>query len=99
MIQAELEQVARKMRARGLHSSWEELLEFSRDVVGSLVDAYQALLKSTAKSDRISSIHPDDVQKVVREKLATVLTLLTSEAQVARWELEASAENRKHQAT
>ncbi len=93
MTQAELDSIARKMRARGLRSSWEELLTFSKDVVGSLVDAYQALLKSTAKSDRVSSTNPDDVQKVMRDKLAAVLILLTSKAQVARWESEALAGN------
>jgi len=93
MTQAELDSIARKMRARGLRSSWEELLTFSKDVVGSLVDAYQAMLKSTAKSDRVSSTNPDDVQKVMRDKLAAVLILLTSKAQVARWESEALAGN------
>jgi len=93
MTQAELELVAREIRARGLHSSWGELLTFSKDVIGSLVDAYQALLKDTAKSDKISPTDPDDVQKVVRDKLAAVLTLLTSEAQVARWESDALTEN------
>ena len=33
MTQAELEQIATKMRATGLHSSWNELIEFSKDVV------------------------------------------------------------------
>jgi len=93
MTQTELELVARGVRARGLHSSWDELLTFSKDAVGSLVDAYQALLRSTAKSDKISPSDPDDVQKVVREKLAAVLTLLTSRAQVARWESEVLARN------
>jgi len=93
MTQKELDSVAKKMRARGLHSSWEELLTFSKDVVGSLVDAYQALLKSTAKSDKISPTRPDDVQKVVRDKLAGALTLLTSKAQVSRWESQVLAGN------
>jgi len=93
MTQAELDSIARKMRARGLHSSWDGLLTFSKDVVGSLVDAYQALLKSTAKSDKVSSTNPYDVQKLVRDKLAAVLILLTSKAQVAKWESEALAGN------
>ena len=95
MTQAELDSIARKMRARGLHSSWDELLTFSEDAVGSLVDAYQALLRSTAKSDKVSSSDPDDVQKVVRDKLAKALTLLTSEARVAKWESEALTENNR----
>ncbi|GAI13560.1 unnamed protein product [marine sediment metagenome] len=93
MTQAELDSIARKMRARGLHSSWDELLTFSKDVVGGLADAYQALLKSTAKSDKVPSTNPDNVQKVMRDKLAAVLTVLTSKAQVARWESEALAGN------
>ncbi len=93
MTQAEIERLARKVRARGLRSSWQELMQFSKDVVGGLADAYQALLKSTAKSDKISASNADDMQKVVRDKLAAVLTLLTSEAQVARWESEVLAGN------
>jgi len=92
MTQAELELVAREIRARSLHSSWDELLKFSRDTVGSLVDAYQALLRSAAKSDKISPSSLDDVQKVMRGKLATVLT---SEARVAKWELEILTENNR----
>ena len=88
MTQAELELIVRETRARGLHSTWNELLAFSEGVVGGLVDAYQALLKSTAKSDKVSSSDFDDVQKVVKDKLAAVLTLLTSRAQVAKWEAE-----------
>jgi len=93
MTQIELELVARGVRARGLHSSWDELLTFSKDAVGSLVDAYQALLKGTAKPDTVSSSDPDDVQKVVKYKLVKALTLLTSEAQVARWGSDALTEN------
>ena len=93
MTQIELELVARGVRARGLHSSWDELLTFSKDAVGSLVDAYQALLKDTAKSDTVSSSDPDDVQKVVKYKLVKALTLLTDKARVAKWESEALMEN------
>jgi len=93
VTQAELELVARGVRAKGLHSSWDELLTFSEDAVGSLADAYQALLRSMAKSDTVSSIDPDDVQKVVKYKLVKALTILTSEAQLSRWESDALAEN------
>ena len=93
MTQAELESIARKMRAKGLHSSWEELLMFSEDVVGGLVHAYQALLRNITLSNKTTSSDPSDVQKVVRDKLAAVLTMLTSEAQVARWESEVLAGN------
>ena len=95
MTEAELESVAREMRYRGLHSSWNELLAFSQDVVGSLADAYQALLRSMAKSDTVSSFDSDDAQKLVRDKLAKALTLLTSEARVAKLESEALMESNR----
>jgi len=93
MTQADLELIARKMRARGLHSSWDGLLTFSKDVVGNLVDVYQALLKNSALPDKISSTNPDDAQRVVKDKLSAALVLLTSKAQVAKWESEALAGN------
>ena len=93
MTQAELELVAREIRARGLRSSWDELLTFSKDAVGSLANAYQILLRSTEKSDKVSSTNPDNVRKIVKDKLAKALTLLTSEAQVARWGSDALTEN------
>ncbi|GAG20682.1 unnamed protein product, partial [marine sediment metagenome] len=37
--------------------------------------------------------NPANAQKIVKDKLAKALTLLTSEAQVARWESEALAGN------
>ena len=93
MTQAELELVARGIRDRGLHSSWTELVAFSGDVVGNLVDVYQALLRNTVPSGKTSSSDTIDVQKAVRDKFAVALALLTSEAQVVRWESEALAEN------
>jgi len=95
MTQAELELVAREVRDRGLHSTWNELLAFAEDVVGSLANAYQTLLKSMAKSDKVSSSGSDDAQKVVRDKLAKALTLLTDKARVAKWESEALTENNR----
>ena len=47
------------------------------------------------KSDKISPSDLDDVKKVVRGKLAAVLTLLTSEARVAKWESEALTESNR----
>ena len=85
MTQAELELVAGKMRDRGLHSSWLELIQFSRDVVGNLADAYQALLRSIPSPSEVSSDNPDAVLNVISNKLATALTLLTDEEQVDRW--------------
>jgi len=95
MKQAELELIAREMRARGLHSTWNELIVFSEGIVGSLSEAYQTLLKSMAKSNTIPSTDPDDVQKVVRDKLAKALTLLTDKARVAKWESEALTEKNR----
>jgi hypothetical protein len=89
VTQAELELVAREMTDRGLHYSWNELLAFAEDVVGSLASAYQILLRSMAKSNTTSSTDPDDAQEVVREKLAKALTLLTDKGRVAKWESEA----------
>ena len=93
MTQAELEQIAREMRAKGLHSSWNELLEFSESVVGSLVDAYQALLRSSVSSGNILSANPGDLRVLLQEKLGKALVSLTSREQVAKWESEALASN------
>ena len=89
MTQVELEQISRDMRARGLHSSWNELLVFSESVVGGLVDAYKALLKNPVSSGNMLSANPGDLPMLIKEKLGRALVLLTSQAQVARWESEA----------
>ena len=91
--QADLEQLARQMRARGLYSSWNELLEFSESVVGSLVDAYQALLRNPVSSGNILSANPGDLRVLLQEKLGKALVSLTSQEQVAKWESEALASN------
>ena len=88
MTQAELEQIAREVRAKGLHSSWNELIEFSDGVVGGLVDVYQALLKNPVSWKSTYSSNPEDMQLILEDKLARALTLLTSQAQVARWKSE-----------
>ena len=85
MTPVELEQIATKMRATGLHSSWRELIEFSNDVVGGLVEAYQTLLKDS------TSPNGDNKEKIcllVRDRLSKALVSLTSPAHVARWESE-----------
>ena len=91
--QADLEQLARQMRARGLHSSWNELLEFSESVVGSLVDAYQTLLRSSVSSGNILSANPGDLRVLLQEKLGKALVSLTSQEQVVKWESEALTSN------
>ena len=91
--QTDLEQLARQMRARGLCLSWNELLEFSESVVGSLVDAYQTLLRSSVSSGDILSANPSDLRVLLQEKLGKALVSLTNQEQVAKWELEALASN------
>ena len=91
LSQTDLEELTRQMRARVLHSSWNELLEFSGSIVGSLVDAYQALLRNSASSSNMPSVNPDDLQALVQDKLSRALVSLTSKEQVARWESEALA--------
>ena len=91
--QADLEQLASQMRARGLHSSWVELLEFSESAIGSLVDAYQALLGAPVSSGNPLSANPGDLRVFLREKLGKALVSLSSQEQVAKWESEALADN------
>jgi len=89
LTQTDLENLARQMRERGLHSSWIELIEFSRGVVGSLIDAYKALLGNSLSKDDRPSVGADELIYVVKDRLSKALTLLTSKEQVARWEQEA----------
>ena len=93
MTQKDLEQVATQMRARGLHSSWNELLEFSESVVGSLVDAYQALLRNSVSSGSMLSANTGDLRVLLQEKLCKALVSLTSQEQVVKWESEALTSN------
>jgi len=85
MTPTEVEQIAKKIRATGLHSSWNELIVFANDVVGGLVEAYQTLLRDSASSngDNTEKIH-----LLVRGRLSKALVSLTSPAHVARWESE-----------
>ena len=96
LSQTDLEQLARQMRARGLQSSWNELFEFSESVVGSLVDAYQALLRNSLLNKSVSlgrtlSANSGDLRVLLQEKLGKALVSLSSREQVARWESEACA--------
>jgi len=88
MTPAEMEQIAMNFRAKGLHSSWNELIEFSKDVVGGLVEAYQILLKDAASSGSIPSDNTEKMRLLVRDRLAKALTSLASPSHVARWESE-----------
>ena len=97
MTQTELERIAREMRARVLRSSWNDLVEFSDCVVGGLVDAYQALLRGSATSNRVTSTNTSDLHTLVQERLVKALASLTSQAQVAKWESEVlGGENTMH---
>ena len=88
MTQEELEQSARKMRERGLHYSWLELMEFTGDVVGNLADAYQSLLRGISSLSK--DLNDTDTEiKVIANKLATTLTILTGEEKVTRWRNDA----------
>lgn len=89
LTQTDLEQLARQMRARGLHSSWNELLEFSESVVGNLVDAYQALLRNSVSSGSMPAANRGYLRGWLQKKLGKALVSLTSQEQLATWELEA----------
>jgi len=85
MTPVELEQIATKMRATGLHSSWSELIEFSNDIVGGLVEAYQTLLKDSTSSN---GDNKEKICLLVRDRLFKALISLTSPEHVAKWESE-----------
>lgn len=89
MTQEDIESVARKIRATGLHTPWKDLLVLSKDAVGNLVDAFQGLLRNTFVLDSGALINREETQRIALESLSKALTLLTSEAQVSRWKSEA----------
>ena len=71
MTNTELEQVARQVRAVGLHSSWNDLLVFSESVVGSLVNAYQVLLRNSESTDNMLELRYTDRKRVHNLKYYT----------------------------
>jgi len=93
MTQEDIELVARKIRATGSNASWQDLLILSKDAIGSLIDTFQGLLRNTPVFDRTALDNCKESQRIVLERLNRVLILLTSEAQVSRWKLEALADN------
>ena len=93
MTQIELEQITRHVRDKGLHSSWNELMEFSNCVVANLIDVYQILLRNSGSPDSRLSNRPDDMNAIVLEKLTKALTSLTSEEKVSRWRSDALLES------
>ena len=92
MTQEDIESIARKIRATGSNASWQDLVTLSKDAVGSLVDAFQRLLRNTPLLDRTALINCEETQKAVLDSLNKALVLLTSEAQVSRWKSEVVAE-------
>ena len=99
MTPVEIEQIAMNFRAKGLHSSWNELIEFSNEVVAVLVEAYQTLLKDSASLGIIPSANTEKTNLLVQDRLAKALISLTSPTQVARWESEVLGSSRAMPAT
>jgi len=93
MTQEDIELVARKIRATGSNASWQDLLILSKDAIGSLIDAFQGLLRNTSVFDRTALGNCEESQRIVLERLNRALILLTSKAQVSRWKSEALADN------
>jgi len=89
MTQGEIEAVAREIRTRFLHSSWDDLVGFWQGVIGNIERAYQASVQSIASSYHMSSGDSNDMQRIVRDELATALRKLAGGRQMARWDTEA----------
>ncbi|TET76784.1 MAG: hypothetical protein E3J42_01055, partial [Dehalococcoidia bacterium] len=73
MTQGEIEVVAREIRTRSLHSSWDDLVGFWQGVIGNLERAYRASVQSIAAFHHLSSGGSSDMQRIVRDELATAL--------------------------
>ena len=89
MTQGEIEAVAREIRTRFLHSSWDDLVGFWQGVIGNIERAYHASVQSVASSYHMSSGDSNDMQRIVRDELATALRKLAGGRQMARWDAEA----------
>jgi hypothetical protein len=88
VTQGEVEQIAREIRTKMMHSSWHELVEFSESVVGNLVDAYQILLRNSMPSNNTLFTGHIDLKTLTEDKLGKALVSLTSPEQVAKWRSE-----------
>jgi hypothetical protein len=93
MTKTEAELIARGIRSRCLHSSWSDLVAFWKDVLDNLESAYRAAVRGTAPNQHISSEHSSELQPTVEDKLATALSQLAGEKQVARLHIEAARWN------
>ena len=91
MTQEDIESVAQKIRAAGLHTSWIDLMILSKDAIGSIVDAFQGLLRNTFLLDSEALTSREETQRTALQSLNKALILLTSEAQLLRWKSEALA--------
>jgi len=89
MTQAEIESIAREMRARCLHASWSDLVIFWRGVMGNLESAYRTLVHGTAPPHHVSSEDLGNTGRMARDKLAVALRQLAGDRQIARWDAEA----------
>lgn len=89
MTQGEVEFIVREIRTRCLHSSWNDLVGFWEDVMDNLEGAYRAAVQNAASLDRMPSAHYNDIQRIVRDKLAIALSHLAGERHVTRWNAEA----------
>lgn len=96
MTQGEVEFMVREIRTRCLHSSWSDLVGFWEGVIGKLEDAYRAVVQSTASSSRVPSRDSADMQSIVRDKLATALSQLAGESEVAKLDAEATGQSSLH---
>lgn len=86
MTQGEIEVVAREIRTRSLHSSWDDLVGFWQGVIGNLERAYRASVQSIAAFHQMSSGDSNDMQRMVRDELATALRRLAGGRQMTRWD-------------
>jgi hypothetical protein len=79
MTQAEIEVVARRVRLRSLHSSWDEWVGFWQGVLGTMASAHRASTQSIAASQHMSSVDADAdaMQREVRDQLAHAMRELS----------------------
>lgn len=92
MTREEAELIAREIRARCLHSSWDELVSFWEAVVGDIKGAYQAAVQCGESLNLVSSKDCKEMEKYMKDRLAEALAQLAGKGKVDQWEAEAKAE-------
>ena len=90
MTQGMVEFIVREIRTRCLHSSWDDLMGFWKSVMDNLEGAYRAAVQNAPSFHCMSAEDYDDMQRIVRDKLAVALSHLAGEEQVTRWDAEAT---------